>query len=380
MPSPSTPSRTLGPDLVLAGKLGKKVDVLVVALSTSDDGLELAITDDISDDAIAAALLDALESVGATGKADELVRIPAPSGLSVDSVLAVGLGSAADIDSERIRQSAGTAARALKGVDTAATTLSALDLGAAAEGFFLGAYQFTEFKSTLSAPKSDALPLTRVELLVPDTRSKEAKNELARSLAIAESVAVARDFVNTPPSHLYPEEFAAQAKALGTAAGLKVEIMDDKTLEKDGYGGIHGVGKGSSRLPRLVRLTHSGGKRGAKKVALVGKGITFDTGGISIKPAAGMENMTSDMGGAAAVIATVILAAKSICHSMSLRPCRWPRTCRRAPRSVRAMYLPSTAASRSRSSTPTPKAGWCWPTRSCVPARTIRTTSSTPRH
>ncbi|OZC64857.1 leucyl aminopeptidase [Rhodococcus sp. 15-725-2-2b] len=310
MPSPSTPSRTLGPDLVLAGKLGKKVDVLVVALSTSDDGLELAITDDISDDAVAAALLDAFESVGATGKADELVRIPAPSGLSVDSVLAVGLGSAADIDSERIRQSAGTAARSLKGVDTAATTLSALDLGAAAEGFFLGAYQFTEFKSALSAPKSDALPLARVELLVPDTRSKDAKNELARSLAIAESVAVARDFVNTPPSHLYPEEFAAQAKALGTAAGLKVEVMDDKALEKDGYGGIHGVGKGSSRLPRLVRLTHSGGKRGAKKVALVGKGITFDTGGISIKPAAGMENMTSDMGGAAAVIATVILAAK----------------------------------------------------------------------
>ncbi|MDV8054372.1 MULTISPECIES: leucyl aminopeptidase [unclassified Rhodococcus (in: high G+C Gram-positive bacteria)] len=310
MPSSSTPSRTLGPDLVLAGKLGKKVDVLVVALSTSDDGLELAITDDISDDAVAAALLDAFESVGATGKADELVRIPAPSGLSMDSVLAVGLGSAADIDSERIRQSAGTAARALKGVDTVATTLSALDLGAAAEGFFLGAYQFTEFKSSLSAPKADGLPLARVELLVPDTRSKEAKNELARSIAIAESVAVARDFVNTPPSHLYPEEFAAQAKALGTAAGLKVEILDDKTLEKDGYGGIHGVGKGSSRLPRLVRLTHSGGKRGAKKVALVGKGITFDTGGISIKPAAGMENMTSDMGGAAAVIATVILAAK----------------------------------------------------------------------
>ncbi|OZC44760.1 leucyl aminopeptidase [Rhodococcoides fascians A21d2] len=310
MPSPSTLSRTLGPDLVLAGKLGKKVDVLVVALSTSDDGLELAITDDISDDAVASELLDAFESVGATGKADELVRIPAPSGLPVSSVLAVGLGNAADIDSERIRQSAGTAARSLKGVDTVATTLSALDLGAAAEGFFLGAYQFTEFKSALSAPKADGLPLARVELLVADSRSKDAKNELARSVAIAESVAVARDFVNTPPSHLYPEEFADRAKSLGTAAGLKVEILDDKALEKGGYGGIHGVGKGSSRLPRLVRLTHAGGKRGTKKVALVGKGITFDTGGISIKPAAGMENMTSDMGGAAAVIATVILAAK----------------------------------------------------------------------
>lgn len=310
MPSPSTLSRTLGPDLVLAGKLGKKVDVLVVALSTSDDGLELAITDDISGDAVASELLDAFESVGATGKADELVRVPAPSGLPVSSVLAVGLGNAADIDSERIRQSAGTAARSLGGVDTVATTLSALDLGAAAEGFFLGAYQFTEFKSALSAPKADGLPVARVELLVGDSRSKDAKSELARSIAIAESVAVARDFVNTPPSHLFPEEFAERAKSLGTAVGLKVEILDDKALEKGGYGGIHGVGKGSSRLPRLVRLTHAGGKRGSKKVALVGKGITFDTGGISIKPAAGMENMTSDMGGAAAVIATVVLAAK----------------------------------------------------------------------
>ena len=88
-------------------------------------------------------------------------------------------------------------------------------------------------------------------------------------------------------------------------------MLDDKALDKAGYGGIVGVGKGSSRPPRLVRLTHQGGKaKKAKKVALVGKGITFDTGGISIKPAANMHHMTSDMGGAAAVIATVVLAAK----------------------------------------------------------------------
>ncbi|MBY6411410.1 leucyl aminopeptidase [Rhodococcus sp. BP-252] len=307
---PSSTTRTLGPDLVLTGRLGKNIDVLVVALSTSEDGLELVITDDISDDAIASELLDAFETVGATGKADELTRIPAPSGLAVNSVLAVGLGTSADIDDERIRRAAGTAARSLAGTDTVATTLSSLDLAAAAEGFFLGAYTFTEFKSQLSAPSPDAAPLGRVELLVTDPRARDTKAELARSVALAESVAIARDFVNTPPSHLYPEAFAARAKELGTAAGLKVEILDDKALEKGGYGGIHGVGKGSSRLPRLVRLTHAGGKRKSKKVALVGKGITFDTGGISIKPASGMENMTSDMAGAAAVIATVILAAK----------------------------------------------------------------------
>jgi leucyl aminopeptidase len=123
--------------------------------------------------------------------------------------------------------------------------------------------------------------------------------------------------VNTPPSHLFPAEFAKRAKALGESVGLEVEVLDDKALQKAGYGGVIGVGQGSSRPPRLVRLTHRGsklakGKKGkaGKRVALVGKGITFDTGGISIKPAASMHYMTSDMGGAAAVIATVALAAQ----------------------------------------------------------------------
>ena len=124
-------------------------------------------------------------------------------------------------------------------------------------------------------------------------------------------MATARDLVNTPPSHLFPSEFAKRAKALGEAVGLEIEVLDDKALAKEGYGGVVGVGKGSSRPPRLVRLTHNGAKnKKAKKVALIGKGITFDTGGISIKPAANMHHMTSDMGGAAAVIATVVLAAK----------------------------------------------------------------------
>ena len=122
--------------------------------------------------------------------------------------------------------------------------------------------------------------------------------------------------MNTPPSHLHPDEFARRAKDLGSAAGLAVEILDEKALAKAGYGGIIGVGKGSANPPRLVRLTYRGaknakGRKGtAPVVALIGKGITFDTGGISIKPAASMHHMTSDMAGAAAVIATVVLAAR----------------------------------------------------------------------
>ncbi|OOK72269.1 cytosol aminopeptidase family, catalytic domain protein [Mycobacterium kansasii] len=108
--------------------------------------------------------------------------------------------------------------------------------------------------------------------------------------------------MNTPPSHLYPAELARRAKTLGEAAGLEVEVLDEKALQKAGYGGVIGVGQGSSRPPRLVRLVYRGSRlaknaKQAKKVALVGKGITFDTGGISIKPAASMHHMTSDMGG-----------------------------------------------------------------------------------
>jgi leucyl aminopeptidase len=132
---------------------------------------------------------------------------------------------------------------------------------------------------------------------------------------VATAVATARDLVNTPPSHLFPAEFASRAKGLGEAAGLQVEVLDEKALARGGYGGVIGVGQGSSRPPRLVRLIHRGSRLAKKPdraptVALVGKGITFDTGGISIKPAQNMHHMTSDMGGAAAVIATVVLAAQ----------------------------------------------------------------------
>ena len=302
-------ARQLLPSFALAGALGKKVDVLVVGLTSGEDGPEIALAEGIVDDGTLADVLDGLIAVGATGKAEQVTRVPAPASLPVASIVAVGLGAADRLDAEQIRRSAGVAARALTGVDTAASTLSVLDLGAAAVGFALGAYSFTEFKSAKPAPGDTAHPVTRIELLVSSPRTKGPKAELARALTIAEAVATARELVNTPPSHLFPAEFAARAKALGTAAGLKVEILDEKALARGGYGGIIGVGQGSSRPPRLVRMSYSCGKRGAKKVALVGKGITFDTGGISIKPAAGMENMTSDMAGAAAVVATVVAAA-----------------------------------------------------------------------
>jgi leucyl aminopeptidase len=247
----------------------------------------------------------ALTALGAKGGAEQLTRLVVPS-LSVGSVLAVGLGKARDeYPADVIRRAAGVAARSLSGTETVITTLSELDLAATIEGLILGAYRFSDFRSKKTAPTDKGL--SKITVL---STAKGAKALAERAAATATAVATARDFVNTPPSHLFPAEFAARAKAFGEAAGLEVEVLDDKALRKGGYGGIVGVGQGSSRPPRLVRLVYRSGKRNAKKVALIGKGITFDTGGISIKPAASMHHMTSDMGGAAAVIATVALAAQ----------------------------------------------------------------------
>ena len=300
------------PTVAVASTLPKRKvasSVLIVPiLSGDDDGPATVVANPYLDAEAVGEIEVALEALGAKGGAEQLTRIVVPS-LPVDSVLAVGLGRERDQwPAETIRRAAGAAARSLSGVETVITTLSDIDLEASIEGLILGAYRFTAFRSDKTAPRDAGV--RKVSVLTPDTRAA-TKDIAARAAAIATAVATARDFVNTPPSHLFPAEFAKRAKALGDAAGLEVEVLDDKTLAREGYGGIIGVGKGSSRPPRLVRLSHRGAKtKNSKSVALVGKGVTFDTGGISIKPAANMHHMTSDMGGAAAVIATVVLAAQ----------------------------------------------------------------------
>ncbi|HEY0640368.1 MAG TPA: leucyl aminopeptidase, partial [Pseudonocardiaceae bacterium] len=184
----------------------------------------------------------------------------------------------------------------------ALTTLSAVDLAAAAEGTALGAYTFTRYRA-----EAGRAPLGEVRLQVADAAAAEAG--LNRARLLVKAVVAARDLVNTPPNDLYPASFAERGAELARAAGLETEILDETALAAGGYGGTLGVGSGSSRPPRLLRLRYA--PEGArKKVALVGKGVTFDTGGISIKPAQDMDQMTSDMAGAAAVIALAVLAAE----------------------------------------------------------------------
>ena len=313
----STQPGYLAPTVAVASSLprrsaGSAVLIVPVVSSGDDDepGAAVLATEPFLPSDAVAEIEAGLRALNATGAVEQVNRLVVPS-LPVASVLTVGLGKPRDEwPADVIRRAAGSAARALGSVETAVTTLAALDLDAAVEGLVLGSYRFTEFRTSKTAPKDSGL--RKITVL---STAKDAKAQAAHAAAVATAVATARDFVNTPPSHLFPAEFAKRAKALGESVGLEVEVLDDKALQKAGYGGVIGVGQGSSRLPRLVRLTHHGSKlakkpKQAKKVALIGKGITFDTGGISIKPAASMHYMTSDMGGAAAVIATVVLAAQ----------------------------------------------------------------------
>ncbi|MEJ6536449.1 MAG: leucyl aminopeptidase [Mycobacterium sp.] len=295
------------PTVTVAAALGKRASaaVLIVPVVSADDGAPVVLGGSFLNADAIAEIEAGLKTLGAKGGAEQLTRLLVGS-LPVASVLAVGLGAPRDEwSAEPIRRAAGVAARSLNGVAAVITTLSDLHLEAAVEGLILGSYQMHEFRSARTAPKEPLL--TKITAL---STARNAKALAVRAVAIASAVATARDLVNTPPSHLHPTEFAKRAKALGTAAGLEVQVLDEKALARAGFGGIIGVGQGSSNPPRLVRLTYRGGKgKKAKKVALVGKGITFDTGGISIKPAASMHHMTSDMAGAASVIATIVLAA-----------------------------------------------------------------------
>ncbi len=260
-----------------------------------------------------------LALAGATGKAEETVKLPTRTSITAPLLLAVGLGpdpttrpadgtaGAPDL-AEQVRRAAGAAMRALLSSAThVATTLSTLDLAAAVEGVVLGAYSFTDYKAAPDAP-------ARTIGFLTDSGERGEVDEavratMAEAAITARAVCAARDLVNTPPNDLYPDAFARRARELAEVVGVQVEVLDEQALADAGYGGVLGVGGGSSRPPRLVRL-HYRPAGATRKVALVGKGITFDTGGISIKPAANMDHMTSDMSGAAGVVAATCLAAE----------------------------------------------------------------------
>jgi leucyl aminopeptidase len=294
--------------LVTSATPDTKADALVIGVAKGPKGLVLAPGSEAVAAAFGKKLLPTLVALGATGKAEEITRTATLGAVSAPVLVAVGLGEASRAyPHEKVRRAAGAAVRALAGSPTVVLALPAADaagLRAVAEGALLGAYSFTRFRVSSLAEKR-----TPVSKLVVVTEAAGARAVVKRAQAVCHAVCFARDLVNTPPSHLHPAELAAAAVAEAERVGVRAEVLDEKALKKGGYGGIVGVGQGSTNPPRLVHLSYAP-KGATTTVALVGKGITFDSGGISIKPAAGMEAMKSDMGGAAAVVASVVAAAE----------------------------------------------------------------------
>ncbi len=285
-----------------------KVDALVIGILQGPRGPVVAPGGEGVAEALGKGLVPALVGLGATGRAGEVTRLAALGATKAPVLLAVGLGPrAGSYDAEAVRRATGEALRALAGTRRVATTLPLLgDVRAVAEGALLAAYAFTAFRSAASTGEVKT-PVTEVVLLVPDAKDAAAVAAVRRAQVVCAAVLLARDLVNTPASHLHPVELAAEAQTRCTAVGLTVEVLDEKALKKGAFGGILGVGQGSANPPRLVHVTYRGG---GPKVALVGKGITFDSGGLSLKPAAAMEEMKSDMGGAAAVLAAMTAVAQ----------------------------------------------------------------------
>jgi leucyl aminopeptidase len=290
-----------------------KDDVLVVGLSAKSAKGALQIeSGDLPLDT--KALLPLLSDLGATGKPDEVIKIP---GTTTRLIVFSGLGkSAATYNNEVLRRAAGAATRALAGNSSATISLPAKSVAAVkaiAEGAALGNYTFTAFRgSTKSAQKN---PLKSLTIHAELAASAEAKGAVKSAEILARYTNLVRDLINTPPSHLTPESFCkaisdAVKEAGGASIGLKVNVMNESQLKSKGYGGITAVGQGSVNPPRLLNVTYTpkSGKA-KKKYAFVGKGITFDTGGLALKPALGMEAMKSDMSGAAAVCAATIAIA-----------------------------------------------------------------------
>jgi leucyl aminopeptidase len=302
--------------LSTAAAPGLRADAIVIGVAKGAKGPVVAPGAEALDKAYDGRLAGVLETLGALGAEGEVTKLPAPSGFKTPLVVAVGLGPEPEKDSsfdpEALRRAAGAAARALTGAKKAAFALpltDAADAGAIGEGALLGAYSFDAYKENGKDPKNTKAPLAEVALLGGKPRDRAYKAAVERALAIAEELNRARDLINTPPNDLYPEAFAAVAQTAAKEHGLKVQVLDEKALLKGGYGGILGVGGGSEATPRLVKLSYTSAKA-KKHLAFVGKGITYDSGGISLKPAGHNETMKCDMSGAAAVFAAIVAVAR----------------------------------------------------------------------
>ncbi|HZJ28325.1 MAG TPA: leucyl aminopeptidase [Acidimicrobiia bacterium] len=261
-------------------------------------------------DAAIAGLADFMAEAGFDGKPGETLATPSFGQLGAGAALLVGVGPRDELDADAIRRAGATLARRATKVRTVATTLldelaDGTDRSVAAqalvEGVLLGGYEFLEYKS-----KAEPSRLASVAIGGRGTRLQAA---LERGATVGGAVIWARDMVNEPAAAKSPAAFAAAAKKLLRGRGVTVKVLGVAEMRTERLGGVLGVGQGSHQPPRFVKMTYA--PRGARgSLALVGKGVIFDSGGLSLKTGKGMETMKTDMGGGAAVIAAMSTLAE----------------------------------------------------------------------
>ncbi len=254
------------------------------------------------------ALKRAIKAAGFKGAKGQRVEVLAPKGLSAARVIVMGLGAASKLNTAAFETVGGVltghlSATADKTVAVALDAIkgSSVSLEDAAAHLAFGArlrsYSFDKYRTKT---KTDAAKTKLGKMVVMSTVTTKARRVFSPMAKVADGVCLARDLVNEPANILYPVEFAARAKKL-TRLGVKVEVLGEKEMAKLGMRALLGVGQGSIRASQLVVMQWMGGKKGDAPVAFIGKGVCFDTGGISLKPGGGMEDMKGDMGGAACV-------------------------------------------------------------------------------
>ena len=301
------------PSLAVSAKSPAAItaDALIVGVQGPDKTVNLG---PAANNKLSRALAQLAEVAGASGSADSVTVVPAPSNVSARLVAFTGLGSATSDDAaahaESLRRAVGAAVRHLAGkaesVVVALPTTSVDEVQAVAEGAGMGAFSYTAQKVRTLDDQSS--PVTSATLCVAKDLAKRSQAAVERAAHVVKAVRTARNLVDLSPDTANPEFVAEYATAAAKGSKIKVTVLAEKELARGNYGGLLGVGQGSVNGPRLVKLEWAPAKA-KRHVSFVGKGITFDSGGLSLKPAASMMTMKSDMAGAAAVLATVMAAA-----------------------------------------------------------------------
>jgi len=284
------------------------VDVLVVCVH------EGALTKNsfvpVIEEALGGGLLLHAKQAEFEGKVDQVLDVPTLGRVKARRVLLVGMGKKDDLDAARLRASVAGGIRACFGPGVRRVAIAVpegVDLGIVAEALTLGAYRFIKYFTGDRRPKGE---IEKVLVFVPGRFPASARRALALGQSIAEAVCLARDAVNEPPNVLNPEALAVIAKRLAREHRLKVKVLDKRGILAAGMNLHYAVGQGSTNEPRFIHLTYSP-PRAKKRIVFVGKGLTFDSGGLCIKPAPGMGDMKTDMGGAAAVLGLMAAVARS---------------------------------------------------------------------